>query len=161
MLLVACSPTLDWRQARPEGAALVVLLPCKPERRSREVVLGDAPAKLEVLACSADGTTWGLSTAELGDAGRVAAALAALRAARVANLEGRETEARAARIDGMSAEPPPLRLRVEGRRPDGETVTEHSLLFARGTQVFHAVALGGRPSAEALETFFGSIVPAR
>lgn len=163
LLLAACAPPLDWREVRPRGAALTVLLPCKPERRSRQVVLADAPVQMEVLACTAEGTTWGLTSGDLGEARRVGPALAALRAARIANLDGRETEARAPQAAGSAGsafDAQSLRLRVEGRRPDGQAVTEQSLLFARGTRVFHAVALGGAPSQDALDTFFGSLAQA-
>ncbi|MBA2722120.1 MAG: hypothetical protein H0W48_05405 [Methylibium sp.] len=159
--VTGCSPTLDWRQVRPEGGAVTLLLPCKPERRTRAVVLADVSATVEVLACSAGGTTWGMTSADLGEPARVGPALAALRAARTTNLEGRETEARAVRLAKLAAEPAPLRLRVEGRKPDGQPIVEHSLLFAHGSRVFQAVVLGGAPSARALETFFDGIEPAR
>lgn len=160
-LVMGCTPTLDWRQVRPENGAMALLLPCKPERRTRPVVLADVSVAVEVLACGAGGTTWGLTSADLGEAARVGPALAALRAARSINLEGRETEARVVAIAELASKPPPLRLRVEGRMPDGQPVVEHSLLFARGSQVFHAAALGGAPSADALDTFFDSLEPAR
>jgi len=31
-LLAACSPTLNWREVRPEGTRLALLLPCKPDK---------------------------------------------------------------------------------------------------------------------------------
>jgi hypothetical protein len=64
-------------------------------------------------------------------------------------------------IEGVSQEPPALRLDVEGHMPDGRRAVERSLLFAQGARVFHVAALGGAPSADALETFLGSIKPAR
>ena len=56
LLFSACSPTLDWREVRPEGGYLTVLLPCKPERLSRDLVLGEGPPRrIELLACTAGG----------------------------------------------------------------------------------------------------------
>lgn len=155
--ITACAPPLNWREVKTDGGALSLLLPCKPERRTRQVVLAEAAASMEVLACDADGTTWGLTSADLGSVATVGAALAALRAARPKNLDGRETAAHEVRIGGLSRAAQPLRLRVEGRKPNGEPVVEHSMLFARGSRIFHAVALGGAPSPDALETFFGSL----
>ncbi len=155
--LAACAPALDWREVRSSGDALVALLPCKPERRTRQVPLAGPPVALEQLSCHADGTTWALSSADVGDAARVAPALEALRAARARNLDGRETQARPAQVAGMTPQPLALRLRVDGRRPDGSALREESLQFARGTRVFQVAALGGTPSADALETFFGSL----
>lgn len=160
-LLMSCSPTLDWRQARPEGAAVTLLLPCKPERRNRPVVLAGVSVPVEVLACSAGGTMWGITSADLGDPARVGPALDALRTARTTNLDGRETEARAVQMAKLQSEPLPLRLRVEGRTPDGQPVVEHSILFAQGSRVFHLAALGGTPPAGALESFFEGVEPAR
>ncbi len=157
----ACSPTLDWREARPEGGAITVLLPCKPERRTRQVVLADATTTVEVLACEAGGTTWGVTSADVADAERIGPVMAAMRAARAQNLDGRETEARPVQTRGTLFDSPPLRLKVEGRRPDGQPVTEHSLLFAYGSRVLHVAAIGGSPSERALETFFDSLAPSR
>lgn len=157
--LAACSPALDWREVRPAGDTLVALLPCKPERRVRELPLAGSPVAVEVLACTADGTTWGLTSADVGDASRVAPALAALREARARNLGGREAAVRPQPIKGLPQ--PGLRFAVQGVRPDGEAVVEESLLFAQGTRVFHAAALGGRPPAAALETFFDNLAPRR
>jgi len=150
-----CAPDLNWREVRPEGATLVALLPCKPDRQTRAIPLAGTEVAMEVLGCSAGGTTWAVATADVGDPARVAPALAGLRAARTRNLEGREGEVRPAELAG--ATPGALRLTVEGRRPDGTPVRERALLFARGTRVFHAAALGGEPPAEALEVFFGGL----
>jgi hypothetical protein len=154
-----CAPELNWREVRPEGVALVALLPCKPDRQTRAIPLAGAEVSMEVLGCSAGGTTWAVATADVGDPARVAPALAGLRAARARNLEGHEGDARAAEVAG--ATPGALRLTVEGRRPDGTPVSERALLFAQGTRVFHAAALGGQPSTEALEVFFGGLKLAR
>ena len=155
LLFSACSPTLDWREVRPEGGYLTVLLPCKPERLSRDLVLGEGPPRrIELLACTAGGTTWGITSAVVeGDADRQAA-LRALRAARLRNLEGRELELAPLRMPGIAPDPDALRLTVVGRHPDGSEIVERAALFAHGGRVFHAAVLGGEPTAMALETFF-------
>lgn len=155
--LAACSPVLDWREARSGGDTLTALLPCKPERRTRSVPLAGAPVAVEQLACQAGGTTWAVTAADVGAPDRVGPALDALRAARALNLQGRETGTRPARVAGMTPQPLALRYSVEGRRPDGSTVREQSLQFAQGTRVFHAAALGGAPSAESLDMFFDGL----
>lgn len=159
--LAGCTPALNWREVRPEGTELVALLPCKPDRQTRSVTLAGAAVSMQVLGCNAGGTTWGVATADMGDAARVEDALAGLRAARARNLDGREGEARPATVAGLGPDQRALRLVVDGRRPDGTPVREHALLFAQGTRVFHAAALGGEPSAEALEAFFDGMKAAR
>lgn len=155
--VAACAPALDWRDVRPDDAALVALFPCKPERNTRRVMLAGSEVALQLLGCRADGTTWGLSTADLGDESRVSAALADLRGARSRNLAGRESGADPRQLAGMGPFDRALRFRVAGQRADGSELTEESLVFSHGTRVFHAAALGGTPSAEALESFFGGL----
>jgi hypothetical protein len=153
-LLAACSPALDWREVRPGGSELVALLPCKPERAMRALELAGAPVQFELLACNAEGTTWAVGSADVGDAARVPAALEALRAARIANLVGRETASAPFQPRGSAPLAGAKRFTVEGRRPDGAAVVEHSVVFAQGTRVFHAAALGASPQAPAVDSFF-------
>ena len=87
------------------------------------------------------------------------AALKALRAARPRNLDGRETEAAPAALPGMAPRSEALRFTVVGKRPDGIEVVERAVVFAHGGRVFHAAALGGHPTPQALETFFENLRP--
>lgn len=157
LLTAACTPTLDWREVRPEGAGVIASFPCKPERQTRSVVLAGAPVALQVFVCTAGGVTWGLSTADVGDPRHVGPALAALRASRRANLDGLERSAQALQLAGMTPNPQAVRLHIEGRRPDGSAISEQCMLFARGTRVFHLAALGGDPSEDARSNFFGGL----
>lgn len=156
-MLAACAPTLDWREVRPDGSALVVLMPCKPEKAERPLELGGIRVPVQQLACRAGDTLWGVTSAELRDPARVGEALAQLRQARARNLQGQEREHAPAAVKGMTPQPQAQRFTVVGRDPDGRDVTEQSLVFAHGTRVFHLAALGGAPSAEALETFFAQL----
>lgn len=158
-LVGACAPGLDWREVRPAGAVLTAWLPCKPERREREVVLAGATVPLELLACSAEGTTWGIASTPWADAQRVDVALDALRAARVQALDGRETARTPLVLRGIAPRAGAARFTVEGRRPDGVPVIEHAVVFSHGGRVFHAAALGGAPSPQSLDTFFDNLVP--
>lgn len=160
-LAAACSPALDWREVRPEGAVLVAWLPCKPERQVRSMALGSAPVAVELLACSAEGSTWGLASAAIADPREQAVALQALRAARASNLDGRESDVTALSLPGIASGPHALRFAVTGRRPDGTPVVERAAVFAHGGRVFHAAVLGGEPSAQAVETFFDNLKPRR
>lgn len=154
---IACSPTLDWREVRPEGAAMVATFPCKPDRQTRSVVLAGAPVSLQLLACQADDVTWALSHADVGDPARIGPALQALRASRVDNLGGRELDVQPLQRPGMTPNSQAVRLHVVGQRPDGRAIAERAWLFARGTRIFHVAALGGEPSDETLASFFGGL----
>lgn len=138
-------------------------LPCKPERLTRQMPLGfsgeGAARPVEMLACTALGTTWGITSAPLPDDAAVGAALQALRAARPRNLGGREIEAAPAALPGVAPRPEAVRFTVVGKRPDGDEVVERAVVFAHGGRVFHAAALGGSPAPQALETFFENLRP--
>ncbi|MEN9383955.1 MAG: hypothetical protein RL323_1098 [Pseudomonadota bacterium] len=67
-VLWGCSPALNWREVRVDGAPLQALMPCKPERATREVpLLGlQAPSlPLHMLSCEASGATYALAAALL------------------------------------------------------------------------------------------------
>ena len=159
--VAACAPALNWREVRTEGAALSAWLPCKPEVRTRVIPLAGVPASVQVLGCTVEGSTWGVTSADVGDATLVAPVLVEWRKARSANLAGQEVAASAAAVPGMTAASDAVRLQIAGQRPDGVAVTEHALLFAVGTRVFHAAVIGGAPGRDALDTFFGNLKPAR
>jgi hypothetical protein len=87
----------------------------------------------------------------------VGAALVALREAAVANMAAGSAERLPLQVPGATPQPASERLRLEGRLPDGRPVQVQLAVFAHGTRVFQATALGERLPAEAAETFFGSI----
>ncbi len=156
-LLAACSPGLDWREIRPEGSGLVVMLPCKPSSYARSVQLAGQPASLSLLACSADDLTWALAHADLGDPARVAAALSELQAAAVANLDATAPKRLPLAVPGATPNPASARVEITGRRPDGAPVQEQVAVFTHGTRVFQATVLGPRLPVDAVDTFFGGL----
>lgn len=156
-----CSPVHDWREVRVAGGELLVLFPCKPERLTRTVDLADAPVALELTSCAAGGTNWSVTSGDVGDPGRVGAALTALHDARLKVLAGRETRREAFVPAGATPHVQSLRFELEGFRPGGEKVREVSLVFARGNTVFHLGALGPDPHPQALETWVESLQLAR
>lgn len=157
LALVACSPALDWREVRTEGAALTVWLPCKPQRRVREVDLAGARVSMEMLGCRADGSTWGLTGADVGEAARVGPALAALRKARTDNLGAPEASASDVELPAGALRRPAVMLRIDARDAEGAPLVERSLLFSSGTRVFHLAVIGREPTADALDSFFGQL----
>jgi hypothetical protein len=156
-LLTACAPALDWREVRPAGTVATLLMPCKPAIQERTLVLAGAPVRLSLLACTAEGQTWGLAHADVADPARVGAALAELRQAAAANVAGGTAEPVPLLVPGATPQAASLRVRFDGRLPDGRSVQVQVAVFAQGTRVFQATALGERLAAEASETFFGSV----
>jgi hypothetical protein len=157
VLLAACAPVLDWRELKLDEGRLRVLFPCKPASHARQVALQDQLLRLELHACTAGGTTWAVAFADTADPARVGSALSALRHAAAQNLGASAPRVLALQVEGATPNPASERVQFEGRLPDGRPVTEQVAVFAKGTRVFQAVALGDRLDAEAADGFFASL----
>lgn len=157
VLLAACSPALDWRELRPEGSDLALLMPCKPDRQSRRVALASQQVQMSLHACTAAGATWAVAFADVGDPARVGAALDELRAAAAANLGAGEATDLPLNVAGATPQPASRRVQFHGRMPNGRAVTEQTAVFAKGTRVFQVVALGPELEPESVASFFGSL----
>jgi len=156
-LAAACAPTLDWRQVRPENSGLELLMPCKPDSQARDVRLVSVQVRLVLYACTAGGVTWGVAFADIGDPAKVGEALDELRASATKNLGAGAAAPLPLKIGGATPNPASQRVQFQGRMPDGRAVTEQTAVFAKGTRVFQAVALGQTLEPEAVGTFFGSL----
>lgn len=156
-LLMACAPALDWREWRPEGSGLAVLFPCKPASHARRVSLGPDTVRLELHACTAGGMTWAVAFADIEDPARVGPALTALRMAAAHNLSAAPAQEMALKVEGATPNPASQRVQFRGQMPDGRAVTEQVAVFAKGTRVFQAVALGETLDPESADSFFGSL----
>lgn len=178
-LLAACSPALDWRDARSADGALMALLPCKPQLHERRVSLAGRERLLSMKACAAGAHTWALSVVSVDDPAQTGPVLQALAAGARANLGLGDGAAKApgpeprpeprpdprpataaptpATVPGATPHPESRRLVLQGLRPDGAAVQMHLALFVRGTQVYQATVLGPGAGAEAIEVFFSSL----
>ncbi|MBX3636356.1 MAG: hypothetical protein KF683_13385 [Rubrivivax sp.] len=159
-MLAACSPALDWRDVRPEGSGLVLQMPCRPGAVERTLALAGAAQRVVLHSCMADGLTWGLAVADVGDPARVAPALQAWRDAAAANIAAAPAtpaDTMPLRVPGATPSAAAGRWQLQGRRPDGVAVQMQLALFTRGTSVLQATVLGPQVPAEAAEQFFGSL----
>ena len=159
--LAACSPALDWRDVRADDAGLQLQFPCKPVQQQRTLPLAGAPVVLTLQVCDAAGQTFGLAHAEVADPARVRAALQELAAAAARNTASKALRTTALQIAGATPNPASQRQRLGGRLPDGKPVQMELALFAIGTRVFQASVLGEALRDDVVETFIGSLRPAR
>lgn len=157
LCLQACSPSLNWRKVRPETASLSLLLPCKPDRAQRDVPLGGRPTPLSMLGCEAEGATFALAVADIGDASEAAAVLSQWQSLTLAHMQAGTSSLSAIKVQGAAVSPPPVRVVAQGRQADGSPVQGQAVYFVRGSQLFQAVIYAPRISAEAADTFFGSL----
>ena len=141
-VLTACTPALNWRDVRPEGWGLVATLPCRPDQHARPVALAGPPVALSLWVCSADGHTFALASADMGDPARVGPALLALAQAAQANVLGRVEAQQPAAVPGMTPQAAAVHRRLSGQLPDGQLVRVQVLVFAGGLRVYQATVVG-------------------
>lgn len=173
--LAACSPPLDWRAVRMEGAGLEALLPCKPDRAARPVELGGRTVELSMAGCRADGATFAVShmvldgSADATDAGAV---LAQWRTATLGRMGVSAADAAAVSspftLPGALPLPQAVRLQVQGVSPDdAAAVVAQAVWFARAEaaaagaaprlRLYHSVIYAPTPRTAAADTFFGGL----
>ena len=159
----ACTPTLDWREVRLTPSPAIALLPCKPDRTTRDVPLGGVPTALSVAGCDAGGATFALMTAQLPAGRDPDAVLAGWQQATLAHMRAQGTpERRPFTPPGARALPHAQRLTARGQRPDGRPVMAQAVWSAQpvaggGTELLHAVVYAERLRPEAADAFFDAI----
>lgn len=152
-VLAACSPAMDWREVDVGDTALVGRVPCHPSRFERRVEVAGRPLKIFLLSCEQAGVTYGLSTAEVEDPARVDEVLAALAQASARGIGATDPDRIPFTIAGVTPYQGDASLRLRGRGPDGRPVEEAIDLFARGTRVFQATAIGSQLAPEVVGPF--------
>jgi hypothetical protein len=153
LLLGACTPTWDWRSVPLPDTQLVTELPCRPARFERELTLAGVPLKLYMLSCEAGGVTYGVATADVVDPTRVDAVLHALADSAGAAIRSADRPAGAFSMGGATPFSGNTSAHLHGTRPDGEAIEESIRVFARGTRVFQASALGATLPEAGLKPF--------
>ncbi len=151
--LAACSPTFDWRSVAVPGTQLVAELPCRPSRFQREVSVDSLRLQLFMLSCEAGGVTYVVATADVGDPARVDGVLRALRDSAAGAIRSAGSPAGALNLPGSTPFSGNTSAHLHGQRPDGQPVDEAIRVFARGSRVFQASALGGALPEAALRPF--------
>ena len=159
LALAACSPALNWREVRPEGTRLNLLLPCKPDKAQKLVPLGGRATSLAMLGCDADGATFAVATADVGDAAQAASVLALWQELALANMKAAPASRQMLplTLPGTAPGTPVTRLQAQGQRADGSAVSTQAAYFAQGSQLFQVVIYAPRIAPEAAETFFSSL----
>jgi hypothetical protein len=156
--VVGCTPALNWREWQAPGSTLSSLWPCKPQQIERSGTLAGRPVRLALAQCEADGATWALARADVGDPAQVGPALVALRESALGNIGADGAgDPGMAQVPGATPNREARSFSAAGRRPSGATVQLRAALFAHGTTVWQATVLAPRLDAEAAATFFGAL----
>jgi hypothetical protein len=153
--IAACSPALDWREARLGGPGLLALFPCRPVAQSRQIELAGAQVTMDLHACEAAGVTYAVGVADVRDPAHVGSALQALYEASAAKIGNATPAASTAwSVEGMTPQAAAGRWRLGGQRPDGSPLAMETAVFARGTWVLQASVVGAAPPPVAVTPFF-------
>ena len=153
LVLAGCSPVLDWREVALPDTPLVAQMPCKPGRFQREIVVAGRALTWFMLSCEAGGVSFGVASADVRDPTQVEGVLAAL--ADTARNTLREGRGEFGGFDLPGATPfrGNASAHISGKRPDGVRVEESLRLFARGTRVYQATAIGPPIAGAAMAPF--------
>ena len=157
LAVAACSPALNWREIRLAEGDIGAMFPCKPARLERAITLAATPVRMQLVSCSAAGVTYGLSHADMGDPGKVHAALTELRNSAAVNVGGTAQRMAALEVPGMTPNPLAERVEMAGQGTDGAPLQEQAGFFSRGAHVYQATLFGTTLDSEAAATFFGGL----
>jgi hypothetical protein len=160
---VSCSPTFNWRDAPVGDDGLVALLPCKPDRATREMPLGagGAAVKVDMAGCEAGGATFAVAYAVANDADQAVTWLDAWQHAVRAQPSTAGATETAVQVVRAAGTPSPLRIDTTATAPGERGAGTHVLWFAqlRGGKVslYQATVLGQPSSDDAVTTFFDGL----
>lgn len=158
--LVACTPELNWRMVSSSQNLAHVLMPCKPDKATRDVTLRvnetDVSTQLHMQACEASKMNFALAELTVPPNASTKEVRDAWRSASLASLQATESQA--------VSEP---RL-IKGNKPSQALMTRvktnthqaHFLWFITD-QTIYQVAVYAKPNdkgfAEAAETYMSGV----
>ena len=153
--LAACSPEYNWRDYSSPTAPYRVMFPGKPDSHTRSVDLDGLTVDMTMTATEVNGVMYAVGSAELPDAARSPAALAAMQTAMLRNIGAATTGASPA-IAGTGAAQP-IDIDASGIR-NGTPTRLVAHFEARGKRVYQVIALGKASSmpAEQVKQFMSS-----
>ena len=156
LVLSACNPTFNWRDVRPDGSRLALLMPCKPDKAQKAVSMVGQATDLMVLSCDAGGATFGVAIADVKDAARATAALAQWQSATLSNMKAvANTPAAAIKLAGLTSTG--VMVKATGQRANGQAVSSQAAYFAQDATVFQVVMYANTIAPDVAETFFSGL----
>lgn len=156
--LAACSPTFNWREVPIADDGLVALLPCKPDRATRQQPLGAEAIAIDMTGCEAGGATFAVAHANAASAAQAEGWMRAWRAATRTQLGAVPAVEADAQLLRAAVLPAPVRLDTTGPATEAASPGAHVLWFAQQragkVAIYQAIVLGKPSSPEAVSTFF-------
>ena len=155
LLLAACYAEMDWRELYWEEGRVKAMLPAKPAKMGREVIIAGVPVPMEMLQVQLKGMAFGVAYAPMPGPDP-AKALAGARDVLVKNIEGHLVEDREVDVPGATG---------KGRefRAEGVVAGTPMLVAGRvatdGERLYEVVFVGRKDKTEPvdLDLFLGSL----
>jgi len=156
LALVACTPALNWRDARAASGALIALFPCRPDEQTRTVELAGQRLQMSLQSCEAQGALFALTSVELPEAAPAGPVLAALSEGVASKLRVLQRSADPLNGAGGGAGSSGwARWTLTGMATDGHQRVIELAQFSHGRWAFQASVVAGEPvSPEARQPFF-------
>jgi hypothetical protein len=164
LLLSACSPKYDWREAGDPALGMRVLFPGKPDVAVRTILLGNLTLEMRQQGVRIDQTMFiaGGATLPSDDEGMRARAIADMRSAMVRNLGGTEVAVHARAVPVISSaglergRQSAVMIEAQGRIQEVPG-RMRAIFVARGNRVWQWVVLGVEVDAEQASNFLDSV----
>ncbi len=154
---LGCTPTYDWREVRPEGAAIVALFPCRPQQHARTADLAGMRLPMRLNVCNGGKETWALAVTELEHPNQMGAALLALRTTAAANFSATQVQTSPLQVLGLTPHENAMRVTLRGVSAQGAPVDATVVVFAKGLRVYQATVFGVQIDPELSEMFFSGL----
>lgn len=120
-------------------------------------MLDKIATRVDMQSCEADGSVFAVSSADLGDPTRVAAALLSWQSAAAGNVGATAQTVGRSRVPGMTPNEHALVLRMDGHAPDGSVLIEQAAFFSKGARIFQVAVVGRTWRPDAAEIFFDGL----
>ena len=163
LLLCACTPALNWRDARlesPDGSTLKAALPCKPDSATRKQQLGGIQVDLSMMGCVVNDATFTLSRIPVLDPLSAPKLLAAWQTAAEANMQAVATPKIPVTVSGAGTWPPAARVTLTGAATQAQIIW-FAKQSSTGLTLYQAAVYGKQSQSnvnkEAMTTFFESL----
>lgn len=157
LAVLGCTPAYDWREVRPEGAALVAMFPCRPQHHARTADLAGMSVPMQLHVCTGGKETLAVGVAQVAHPHQVAAALLALRAAATANFAATQVQTLPVQVPGMTPNANAARVSMRGVSTQGASVEAIVVVFAKGLRVYQATIFGAQVDPEVSQMFFSGL----
>lgn len=162
VVLSACSPKFDWRDYRSPDAQFTALFPGKPSVLTRDIDLDGKKISLTITASEVDGSTFAIGSATLDSAEQAQAALPAMQAALLKNIDGKvrseKTASAASSSPAGTRQRSTLSVEATGTQ-QGKPVLLVGRFVAQDKHIAQIIILGeeSKLSRETIDTFIDSV----